>query len=153
MYSGVYIIQLANKKFYVGYSHNIYTTLKQLFSRSVKNKDPWVLHHKPLYVHRIIRECDPDDEHKYLVEYIRRFGVENVRGGTFDATVYENESLREVLKKTLTDNKVNEYNQDIIQDMIKKVSLNDKNIHNIYYESNNITNVESSNIDTNLNTN
>ena len=93
----VYVLQLLNNKFFVGSTYDIYATLRQVFSTNAQ-KHPWLNNYKPLYVHKIVHNCDTSDEHRYLIKYIREYGVDNVRGSTFDACTYEQESLREIRK-------------------------------------------------------
>lgn len=94
----IYALQLMNNKFYVGSTYNIYVTLKHVFSRKTE-KDQWLKLHTPLYVDKVVHGCDPEEEYKYLLKYIRKYGVDNVRGPLFESITYEQESLQEVAEK------------------------------------------------------
>ena len=100
----VYALRLSNNKFYIGSTYNIYVTLKHVFSKK-HEKNQWLKLYEPKYVDKIIHNCYPDDEYKYLIEYIRKYGVENVRGPRFDSFVHEQESLKEIIEK-VTKNKI-----------------------------------------------
>jgi len=97
MGSIVFILKLINNKYYVGSTNNIYSTFQQLFSPNVNNK--WLKMYKPLYVHKVVYNCNQDDEHTYLLDYIDKYGLDNVRGHTFDSTTYEKELMKEIKKK------------------------------------------------------
>lgn len=94
----IYALQLVNNKFYVGSTYDIYSTLRHIFSNKT-TKDPWLTQFKPLYVDKVIHNCEPEEEYAYLLKYIREHGVDNVRGPLFDSFTYERESLREILEK------------------------------------------------------
>lgn len=94
----VYALQLMNNKFYVGSTYNFHETMKYIFSKNTK-KDQWLMHNKPLYVVKVVHNCKPEEEYKCLLKYIREYGVDNVRGPSFDAFTHEQETLREITEK------------------------------------------------------
>ena len=106
----IYVLRLTNDKFYVSSTYNIYSTLKNVFSKN-KDKDIWLKKNEPMYVDKVVHNCSPDEEYKYLLKYIREYGVDNVRGPTFDSFTYEQESLREIKEsiKRLMSIKTNVY--------------------------------------------
>lgn len=93
----VYVLRLANNKFYVGSTNDIYILLKQVFSKKTDNK--WLKLYTPLYVDKIVHNCTSEEEYKYLLKYIKDYGVENVRGQLFDSFTHEQESLKEIIEK------------------------------------------------------
>jgi hypothetical protein len=93
----VYVLRLANNKFFVGSTYNITFTFKYIFKNN--NKDNIFNKHKPLYVEHIFENCNDNDEYKYLVKYIRKYGVNNIYGPTMDSFVMERESIREIIEK------------------------------------------------------
>jgi hypothetical protein len=90
----VFALKLLNNKYYVSSTHNIYSTLNNIFKGI--HKDPWLTKNKPLYVHIVVDKCYLDEEYKYLIKYIRLYGVKNVNGPLLDSFTYEKESLREI---------------------------------------------------------
>ena len=94
----VYALQLVSNKYYVGSTYDIYSTLRNIFTKKY-NKDPWLKQYAPLYVDKVVHNCEPEDEYKYLVKYIREYGVDNVRGPLFDSFTHEREALREIREK------------------------------------------------------
>lgn len=94
----VYALRLMNNKFYVASTYDIYATLKNIFTKDTK-KDTWLVNNKPLYIDKVIDNSESDDEYKYLIKYIRKYGVDNVRGPLFDSFTHEKESIREILDR------------------------------------------------------
>ena len=76
----IYILQLENNKYYVGKTNNPQFRLEQHFNST---GSVWTTKYKPLSVLEIIKDCDEYDEDKYTRKYMDKFGVDNVRGGSF----------------------------------------------------------------------
>ena len=76
----IYILQLENNKYYVGKTNNPQFRLDQHFNST---GSVWTTKYKPLSVLEIIKDCDEYDEDKYTRKYMDKFGVDNVRGGSF----------------------------------------------------------------------
>ena len=76
----IYILQLENNKYYVGKTNNPQFRLEQHFNST---GSVWTTKYKPLSVLEMIKDCDDYDEDKYTRKYMDKFGVDNVRGGSF----------------------------------------------------------------------
>lgn len=76
----IYILQLDNNKYYVGKTNNPQFRLEQHFKST---GSVWTTKYKPLSVLEMIKDCDEYDEDKYTRKYMDKFGVDNVRGGSF----------------------------------------------------------------------
>ena len=76
----IYILQLENNKYYVGKTNNPQFRLEQHFNST---GSAWTTKYKPLSVLEMIKDCDEYDEDKYTRKYMDKFGVDNVRGGSF----------------------------------------------------------------------
>jgi len=76
----IYILQLENNKYYVGKTNNPQFRLEQHFNST---GSVWTTKYKPLSVLEIIKDCDEYDEDKYTRKYMDKFGIDNVRGGSF----------------------------------------------------------------------
>tara|TARA_B000000477_G_C6073036_1_gene219554 strand:- start:525 stop:1049 length:525 start_codon:yes stop_codon:yes gene_type:complete len=90
----IYILRLTHNKFYVGKTHNIFIRYKQHLNG---NGSFWTKKYKPLYIDKLIEECDDYDEDKMVKIYMNKFGIDNVRGGT-----YIQEKLSKNAKKFIT---------------------------------------------------
>lgn len=76
----VYILELISSKYYVGRSSNVNFRVTEHF----KNKgSAWTTKYKPINILKIYENCDVYDEDKYTIKMMAKYGIENVRGGTF----------------------------------------------------------------------
>ena len=76
----IYVLQLEQKKYYVGKTNNPQFRLENHFS---SNGSEWTKLYKPLSVLELKPNCDDYDEDKITRQYMDKFGIENVRGGSF----------------------------------------------------------------------
>jgi hypothetical protein len=76
----IYVLQLEHGKFYVGKTTNPDFRLKDHFE---SNGSAWTKLHNPIKVVEIIPNCDYYDENKYTAQYMDKYGIDNVRGGSF----------------------------------------------------------------------
>ena len=91
----IYILQLEQGKYYVGKTNNPEYRLENHFN---SNGSAWTKLYKPIQVLKIIPDCDDYDEDKYTRIYMDKYGIDNVRGGSF-VTVELDQSTVEHLKK------------------------------------------------------
>jgi hypothetical protein len=71
-----YILLCKENKYYIGSSNNIY-------DRLLNHKSDWTKRYKPIKVLEIIENTDFFDENKYTKIYMKKFGIDNVRGGSY----------------------------------------------------------------------
>jgi hypothetical protein len=76
----IYIIKLEKGKYYIGKTNNPQLRLNNHFN---SNGSLWTKIYKPLRVVNIIPNCDKYDEDKYTRIYMDKYGIDNVRGGSF----------------------------------------------------------------------
>ena len=93
----IYILQLANNKYYVGKSINPEFRLEQHFNN---NGSAWTQKYKPIKVVEIIPNCDDFDEDKFTLKYMSLYGVNNVRGGSF-CNIKLDDNNSEVISKMI----------------------------------------------------
>ena len=90
----VYILNLECGKYYVGKTTNLQSRVQQHFD-GVGSE--WTKKYKPLNIDRVINNCTDFDEDKWTLEYMKKYGIDNVRGGiwcqiklnNFDKTLIE----------------------------------------------------------------
>tara|TARA_B110000037_G_scaffold219892_1_gene286089 strand:+ start:4307 stop:4768 length:462 start_codon:yes stop_codon:yes gene_type:complete len=76
----IYILLLENDKYYIGRTMNLDFRLDCHFA----NKGCyWTKKHIPIKVIKIYNKCDFFDEDKYTLKYMDKYGINNVRGGSF----------------------------------------------------------------------
>lgn len=93
----IYILKLEKSKYYVGKTKNIKRRIKQHFEG---NGSYWTKIFKPIELIDIYRNCDEFDEEKYTLQYMKTYGIDNVRGGSFCQYKLSTE-VRNVLNKIL----------------------------------------------------
>lgn len=80
----IYVLALENNKYYIGKTNNPQFRLESHFTA---NGSEWTKLYKPLSVLKIIPDCDNYDEDKYTRIYMDKYGIDNVRGGSFVSVV------------------------------------------------------------------
>ena len=76
----IYILKLENGKYYVGKTNNPEYRLNNHFN---ENGSAWTKKHKPIKILKLIPNCDNYDEDKITRQYMDKYGINNVRGGSF----------------------------------------------------------------------
>ncbi len=76
----IYVLELENKKYYVGKTTNPKFRLEQHFNSSGSQ---WTKKYKPIKILELISNCDVYDEDKFTRIYMDKYGINNVRGGSY----------------------------------------------------------------------
>ena len=76
----IYILQLEQGKYYIGKTNNPQFRIESHFNF---NGSAWTKKYKPTKVLELIPDCDEYDEDKYTRKYMDKYGINNVRGGSF----------------------------------------------------------------------
>lgn len=92
----VYVLSLSNGKYYIGKSYQLKV---RLGAHIVGEGSSWTQKYKPNKVVETING-DDGDEDKTTLRYMKQYGIENVRGGSF-CRVTLSRSDRETLEKML----------------------------------------------------
>ena len=80
--TNIYVMKLQDDCWYVGKTEDIPKDIKRHFTQT---KIPWMLLHKPIFMESCYRNASPFDEDRYTKEYMLKYGVDKVRGGTYTA--------------------------------------------------------------------
>ena len=73
----IYVLQLEDKKFYIGKTDNPQFRLNSHFNY---NGSAWTKKYKPIKVLKLIPDCDNFDEDKYTKIYMDKKCINNLRG-------------------------------------------------------------------------
>jgi predicted GIY-YIG superfamily endonuclease len=76
----IYTLQLEEQKYYIGKTNNPQFRLNSHFNSTGSE---WTKKYKPIKVLELISNCDDYDEDKYTIKYMKNYGINNVRGGSF----------------------------------------------------------------------
>ena len=94
--TNIYILRLAKGKYYVGKTNDVQ---KRYWEHKVGKGAEWTRKYPPVCVQSIIRDASPFDEDRYVKEYMSKFGVESVRGGSYSQTVLDGAQKRSIEKE------------------------------------------------------
>ena len=94
--TNIYILKLENNKYYVGKTTNPKFRLGQHFD---SNGSAWTKKYKPIKVIKLIPNCDSFDEDKWTKKYMSKYGINNVRGGTFCQIKLNTENINTIQKE------------------------------------------------------
>ena len=97
----IYILKLENHKYYVGKSNNPSIRLESHFS---SNGSAWTKKYKPLEVIEVIPDCDNYDEDKYTLKMMNKYGILNVRGGSFCQINLSNDNIKTIKQMLIFSN-------------------------------------------------
>lgn len=91
----IYTLQLENGKYYVGKTNNPQFRIQN----HIHNKaSAWTSLHKPIKVLELISDCDDYDEDKYTRVYMDKYGIQNVRGGSFVSVKLDDATIKQLTK-------------------------------------------------------
>jgi len=91
----IYILKLTNLKYYVGRTKNINFRLNDHFNN---HGSAWTTKYKPESVLKIYDNCDFYDEDKHTIKTMSKYGIDNVRGGSFTRITLSNEEIKIITK-------------------------------------------------------
>lgn len=99
----VYVLALENGKYYVGSSKSPY---KRIINHFNNQGSQWTKRYKPLEIIEVIPDCDLYDEDKYTRKYMDKFGVDNVRGGSYTTFSFDENTHKHLQReKSFCENK------------------------------------------------
>jgi len=76
----LYVLELENSKYYVGKTDKLDFRLNDHFD---SNGSMWTKKYSPKKIVQIVPNCSKYDEDKYTLKYMKKYGIGNVRGGSF----------------------------------------------------------------------
>lgn len=87
----IYILELENNKYYIGKSNIPDIRIENHLNN---NGSEYTKLHKPIRLIEIISDCDDYDEDKYTLQYMDKYGINNVRGGSFSEIQFSEEHIK-----------------------------------------------------------
>jgi predicted GIY-YIG superfamily endonuclease len=97
----IYILKLKEGKYYIGKTKNIE---KRWNEHLIGEGSGWTKKYKPVLLMKIIVSTSYFDEDKYVKEYMAKYGINNVRGGTYSNIDLDDNSIS-VLEKEIRHSK------------------------------------------------
>lgn len=78
--TNIYVLCLEGGRYYIGKSDNITNRYKQHLNG---NGSAWTRKYKPISLKKIIENVSPFEEDKITKEYMSKYGIDKVRGGSY----------------------------------------------------------------------
>jgi predicted GIY-YIG superfamily endonuclease len=78
--TNIYVLRLEGGKFYVGKSDDILSRYQQHLNGV---GSAWTRKYRPISLEKTINKASPFDEDKITKEYMSKYGIDNVRGGSY----------------------------------------------------------------------
>ena len=78
--TNIYVLQLQGGKYYIGKSDNVMMRYQQHLNGG---GSAWTKKYKPISLVKTIENASPFEEDKVTKEYMAKYGIENVRGGSY----------------------------------------------------------------------
>jgi len=94
--TNIYILKLADNKYYVGKSKD---PEKRFLEHVNGDGSTWTTKYEPIEILRVIKDASPFDEDKFVKEYMSKFGIKNVRGGSYVKEVLDEIELYNLKKE------------------------------------------------------
>jgi hypothetical protein len=91
----IYVLKCQQNKYYVGKTNNPNVRLE---SHGTSEGSAWTKKYKPVKVLELIKNCDDYDEDKYTKIYMDRYGIDNVRGGSFVSMKLDDNDINHLTK-------------------------------------------------------
>ena len=86
----IYVLELVDSKYYIGKTDNPQFRLESHFN---SNGAAWTKKYKPINIIELIPNCDDYDEDKFTLKYMEKYGINNVRGGSFVSINLDNNTI------------------------------------------------------------
>jgi hypothetical protein len=97
----IYVLKLQKGKYYIGKTSNPQFRLESHF---FSNGSEWTKIYKPLQIIELIPNCDDYDEDKYTKMYMDKYGIDNVRGGSYTSVKLDSTTRNQLVKMSHSTN-------------------------------------------------
>jgi predicted GIY-YIG superfamily endonuclease len=95
--TNIYVLKLSGGKWYIGKSDDPY---RRYVDHCAGNGSAWTKKYRPLMVEKIVSNVSSFDEDKFTKEYMSKYGIDNVRGGSYCSQELD-DFQRETLKREI----------------------------------------------------
>jgi hypothetical protein len=102
MTTTIYILKLNDNKYYIGKTNRTVKERYQEHSDGIGSF--WTKKYKPLSVVKQIENSSMFDEDRYVKEYMAIYGIDNVRGGSYNQEVLDNNTIKFLKNELRTSN-------------------------------------------------
>ena len=78
--TNIYVLLLKDERYYIGKSNNVLTRFQEHIDG---NGSAWTKKYKPIKIIKTIENISPFEEDKITKEYMSKYGIDKVRGGSY----------------------------------------------------------------------
>jgi len=89
----IYTIRQECGKYFIGKTNRATITIDDILQNAKETQNKWVIQYKPAQIIELIHSLDTWDENKITLKYMDKYGIENVRGGSFSSSVLSTSEL------------------------------------------------------------
>jgi predicted GIY-YIG superfamily endonuclease len=86
----IYILLLENNYYYIGESSNFIQSYQQHID---KRSADWTKLHRTVTISKVIQQTNEYTVNDCVIEYMKKYGIDKVRGGSFSDVVLSSEQL------------------------------------------------------------
>ena len=102
--TNIYILSLVENKYYIGYTDNI----KKRVQDQIDGKgSSFTKKYRPTSLVKVYENVSPLKVDKYVIKYMKKFGINNVRGGSYKNVELKKSQIDELEKQGIRYPKVN----------------------------------------------
>jgi predicted GIY-YIG superfamily endonuclease len=91
-HSYIYVLKLDNDKYYIGQTNHF---LDRMIDHFNNRGSVWTKTYKPLELIELVKTDDKTMENKMTKKYMRMYGIDNVRGGSYCKTILTKNPLED----------------------------------------------------------
>lgn len=102
MTTTIYILKLNDNKYYIGKTNRDINDRYQEHLEGIGSF--WTKKYKPLSIIKQIENSSPFDEDRYVKEYMAMYGIDNVRGGSYNQEELNGETIKFLRNELRTSN-------------------------------------------------
>ena len=95
--TNIYVLKQVQNKFYVGKSQCV---VQRLIEHKEGKGAAWTKKYPMIDILAVYRDCDNFDEDKYVKKYMLKYGIDNVRGGTY-SQIFMSDDQYDFLRREL----------------------------------------------------
>ena len=92
----IYVIRQECGKYFIGKTDGPRIAVADIQELAKKNNQRWLLNYRPYEIQELIHSLDTWDEDKITLKYMDKYGIDNVRGGSFNSVSLSSEELNTI---------------------------------------------------------
>jgi hypothetical protein len=121
MTTNIYVIKLQHDKYYIGHAVNLE---KRLNEHAEGTASKYTRKYKPINIKKIIPDSDPKHLDKYVMTYMDKYGMNSVRGGSFEDEILTRDRISFLVSQGIEENKNKDKHKS--KEKVKEINYDDQ---------------------------